>query len=255
MADYLRLRQICLAAPRLAPLVADLEEIFGIRVCYRDGNVAKYGLENALFMVGTNFLEIVAPTQPNTAGGRFIEKTKGHGGYMAIFQANDVRRREKHAASMGVRAAHVIDRDTYQNVQLHPRDCRAAFIEFGHSVGGDDRMGTWSPAGAKWQDFVKTDVTKRMLGIEVESPKPDDIAAHWSKIIEAPLRSDKGDPLLTFEDGTIRFVEGETECLGAIHVEVADVAKTLGRAVNCGYRVEGDSFHLGGVYFRVKGAA
>ena len=63
MADYLRLRQICLAAPRLAPVVADLEEIFGIRVCYRDGNVAKYGLENALFMVGTNFLEIVAPTQ------------------------------------------------------------------------------------------------------------------------------------------------------------------------------------------------
>ena len=105
MADYLRLRQICLAAPRLAPLVADLEEIFGIRVCYRDGNVAKYGLENALFMVGTNFLEIVAPTQPNTAGGRFIEKTRGHGGYMAIFQANDVRRREKHAAGMGVRAA------------------------------------------------------------------------------------------------------------------------------------------------------
>jgi hypothetical protein len=156
---------------------------------------------------------------------------------------------------MGVRAAHVIDRDTYQNVQLHPRDCRAAFIEFGHSVGGDDRMGTWSPGGANWKDFVKTDMTKRMLGIEVESPKPDDIAAHWSKIIEAPLTRDHGDPLLTFEDGSIRFIEGETECLGAIHVEVADVAKTLGRAVNCGYRVEGDSFHLGGVYFRVKGAA
>ena len=54
MADYLRLRQICLAAPRLAPVVADLEEIFGIRVCYRDINVAKYGLENALFMIGTD---------------------------------------------------------------------------------------------------------------------------------------------------------------------------------------------------------
>ena len=240
MADYLRLRQICLAAPRLAPVAADLEEIFGIRVCYRDGNVAKYGLENALLMVGTNFLEVVAPTQDNTAGGRFIERTKGHGGYMAIFQASDVRRRQTHAEGMGVRAAHVIDRDTYKNVQLHPRDCRAAFIEFGHSVGGDDRMGTWSPAGYKWKDFVKTDTTKRMLGIEVESPQPDDLAAHWSKIIEAPLSRDRGDPLLTFEDGTIRFVKGESECLGAILVEVADVAKTLSRAVNCGYRVEGD---------------
>jgi hypothetical protein len=33
------------------------------------------------------------------------------------------------------------------------------------------------------------------------------------------------------------------------------VAKTLTRAVNCGYRVEGDSFHLGGVNFRVRAAA
>ena len=38
-------------------------------------------------------------------------------------------------------------------------------------------MGTWSPGGANWKDFVKTDMTKRMLGIEVESPKPEDIAA------------------------------------------------------------------------------
>jgi len=149
----------------------------------------------------------------------------------------------------------VIDRDTYQNAQLHPRDCRAAFIEFGRSTGGDDRMGTWWPAGQKWADFVRTGDTKRMLGIELESPNPKDLAAHWSKIIEAPHGTDKGDPILTFEDGTIRFVNGETECLGAVVVEVADVAKTLGRAVACGHWVDGDSFHLGGVYFRVRPAA
>lgn len=252
MADHLRLRQICLAAPKLERLVEDLQEILGIKVCYRDPNVAKYGLQNALFMVGTNFLEIVSPTQPDTAGGRFIERTKGHGGYMAIFQASDVRRRQKHAEGIGVRVAHVIDRDSYQNVQLHPRDCRAAFIEFGHSVGGDDRMGTWAPAGGKWKDFVATDKTKRMLGIDIESPKPDDIAAHWSTIIETPLTKDKdGNPQLTFEDGTIRFVHGETECLGALAVEVSNVAATLTRAVNCGYRVDGNSFHLGGVNIRV----
>lgn len=255
MADYLRLRQICLAAPKLAPVVADIEHIFGVRTCYRDPRVGAYGLENALMLFGDNFLEVVAPTQDNTAGGRFIDRTRGHGGYMAIFQANDPRRRQKHAETIGVRTAHVIDRDTYQNVQLHPRDCRASFIEFGHSTGGDDRMGTWSPAGDDWQKFVKTDQTRRMLGIEVESPNPEDIAAHWSKIIEAPLKSDKGVPTLTFEDGTIRFVKGETECLGTLSVEVTDVAKTLSRAVACGHRVEGDRFHMAGVYFEVKGAA
>src|SRR5689334_15448222 len=70
MADYLRLRQICLAAPKLEPVVNDIHDIFGVEVCYRDPNVGVYGLQNALFVIGTNFLEIVSPTQPNTAGGR-----------------------------------------------------------------------------------------------------------------------------------------------------------------------------------------
>lgn len=250
MADYLRLRQICLAAPSLAPVIADIEAIFGVAVCYRDGNVAKYGLENALIPIGTGFLEVVAPTQDNTAAGRFIERTRGHGGYMAIFQASDVRRRQAHAEAIGVRIAHVIDRDTYQNAQLHPRDCRAAFIEFGHSVGGDERMGTWWPAGPDWQKFVHTERTKRLVGIEIESPDPRNLAAHWSDIIETPLTDDGGDPVLTFEDGTIRFVKGDTECLGTLVVQVGDVADVLAAAQARGHAAKDGAFHLGGVFFR-----
>jgi hypothetical protein len=36
MADYLRLRQICLVAPRLEPLIDDMRAIFELEVCYRD---------------------------------------------------------------------------------------------------------------------------------------------------------------------------------------------------------------------------
>ena len=73
MAEYLRLRQICLVAPHLAPVISDISEIMGLNVCYRDGNVAKYGLENALLPVDTILLEVVAPTQSGTAAGRFLE--------------------------------------------------------------------------------------------------------------------------------------------------------------------------------------
>ena len=251
MSDYLRLRQICLAAPRLAPVIDDLQAIFKVAVCFRDPNVAPYGLENALIPIGTGFLEVVAPFRDDTAAGRFIARTRGHGGYMAIFQANDPRRRQAVAEAMGVRTAHVIERDTYQNAQLHPRDCRAAFIEFGHSAGGDDRMGNWWPAGPHWQPFIRSEDTRRMLGIEMQSPDREGLAAHWSRILETPLTRVGANPALVFEDGTICFVEGKTECLGAIRVEVSDKAATLDRAVACGYRVEDDSFHLGGVYFRV----
>src|SRR3954465_4305793 len=85
MAPYIRLRQICLVAPQLEPVISDISAIMGLDVCYRDGNVAKYGLENALLPVDTILLEVVAPFQPGTAAGRFIEKTGGRGGYMALF--------------------------------------------------------------------------------------------------------------------------------------------------------------------------
>ena len=101
MAAYLRLRQICLVAPHLEPVVGDIAAIMGLEVCYRDGNVAKYGLENALLPVDTILLEVVAPFQPGTAAGRFLDKTGGRGGYMAIFCCDDPDRRGR--ASQGDR--------------------------------------------------------------------------------------------------------------------------------------------------------
>jgi hypothetical protein len=240
VSNYLRLRQICLAAPMIEALTADICDIFKVAICYRDPGVAKYGLVNALIPIGTDLLEVVCPTEANTAAGRFISKTRGHGGYMAIFQTNNPRERQAHAATLGVRTAHTIERPDYQNAQLHPRDCRATFIEVGHSVGGDDRMGTWWPAGDHWKDFIRTNDTRRVLGIELESLAPDDLATHWSKILQTPLGAEGGAPSLRFEGSTIWFVQ------------VADVAATLERALERGYRVEGDAFHMGGVYFRVR---
>ena len=98
---YLRLRQICLVAPHLEPVISDISAIMGLNVCYRDGNVAKYGLENALLPVDTILLEVVAPFQPGTAAGRFLDKTGGRGGYMAIFCCDDPDARGKHANGDG----------------------------------------------------------------------------------------------------------------------------------------------------------
>src|SRR5260370_10643737 len=112
-ACYMRLRQICLVAPQLEPVISDIAGIMGLNVCYRDGNVAKYGLRNAMLPVDTILLEVVAPFQPGTAAGRFIEKTAGRGGYMAIFCCDDSRAREKHANAIGVRTAPLIEHAPY----------------------------------------------------------------------------------------------------------------------------------------------
>src|ERR1700716_696054 len=226
MASYMRLRQICLVAPKLEPVISDIAAIMGLRECYRDGNVAKYGLENALLPVDTILLEVVAPFQPGTAAGRFIDKNSGRGGYMAIFCCNDPDERGKHANAMGVRTANVITHAPYHGVQLHPRDCRAAFIEFNHTAGSDDMLGTYPPAGPDWHKSIRKDVTQALIGVEMESPEPEELARHWGQIIGIPVsKSDNGDAQIVLPNASFRFVKGAADIMSGLTFRVSDIAK------------------------------
>ena len=252
MAGFMRLRQICLVAPAIEPVVGDIAAIMGLEVCYRDGNVAKYGLENALLPVDTILLEVVAPFQPGTAAGRFIEKTGGRGGYMAIFCCDEPDARGAQAGRLGVRTANVIDHAPYHGVQLHPRDCRAAFIEFNHTAGSDNVLGPYPPAGPEWTKSIRKDVTQALTGVEMESPEPEVLAAHWGKIIGLPVSTgNSGEPELKLPNASFRFVDGASDIMSGLTFQVADVAKVRDAAKARGCAVSGDSFELGGVTFRL----
>jgi hypothetical protein len=254
MARYMRLRQICLVAPHLEPVVSDIAEIMGLKICYRDGNVAKYGLENALLPVDTILLEVVAPFQPGTAAGRFIDKTGGRGGYMAIFCCDDPDERARHAATLGVRTANTIDHAPYHGVQLHPRDCRAAFIEFNHTEGSDDILGPYPPAGPDWQKSIARDVTQALTGVEMESPEPQALAEHWGNIIGiAVSKGAEGDPELVLPNCSFRFFKGASDIMSGLTLRVRDIDAVRHAARAKGLPMSGDSFLLGGVTFHLVG--
>lgn len=246
-SSYLRLRQICLVSNDLARVVADIESIFGVSLCYRDPAVGKYGLENALFPFGHAFLEVVAPTRDGTAAGRFLDRSGGIGGYMAIFNCDDPERRKAHAQSLGIAIAHEMNYETFSGVQLHPRDCRAAMIEFDRTDGGEALDGPYHPAGHHWQQHIKTDVTRAIRSIDIESPDPQDIAAHWSRITELPL-SDK--MTLTTPLIDIAFVKGgPRETLRTIHLDVVDPDAVTRNAQARGFDMKDRSIELAGVRF------
>jgi len=252
MTDALRLRQICLVAPNLEPVASDIAAIMGLQICYRDAHVAKYGLENALLPVDTIMLEVVAPTQPGTAAGRFIDKSGGRGGYMAIFSCPDPDARGRAAEAIGVRIANVIDHAPYHGVQLHPRDCRAAFIEFNHTAGSDDIRGPYPPAGPDWQRAIRDDVTKALTAVEMQSPDPLDLARHWGRILGVPATEvGGGEAEIALVNATFRFVTGGGEALTALTFRVGDVARVRDAAKAKGLAVSGDSFTLAGVDFRL----
>lgn len=257
MPDFLRLKQICLVASDINAQPLDIGVIMGLDICYRDPHVGAYGLENVLYPVDDVLLEVVVPTREDTAVGRYMQKLARpdlkegfHGGYMTIFTASDTERRRDHAKAMGVRVAHEITRPEVHIVQLHPADCRASFVDFNRTRDSDGIYGPYAVAGPDWTKFIRKDTTQKMVGIEVEGPDPEDLAAHWAKLIEVPVgRNAAGQPELTFVNSTFRFVKGPREVLGGLIFKVSDVAKVKAAAAAKGYVVSGDSFHMCGVNF------
>jgi hypothetical protein len=252
MSGYIRLRQICLVARELEPLIADIAAIMGLAVCYRDSNVEKYGLVNALLPIDTILLEVVSPFREGTAAGRFLDKTSGRGGYMAIFCCDDPDGRAKAANALGVRTANVITHAPYHGVQLHPRDCRAAFIEFNHTDGSDDVLGAYPPAGPDWQTFIRKDITQALTGVEMQSSDPAGLAAHWSGIIGVPVSQGQGGmPELRLPNASFRFVIGESEIMSGLVFQATNAAAVCEAARTRGYAVSGNEFLIGGVMFRL----
>ncbi len=122
----LRLRQIAVVAPDLPPVEAEFCETLGTGVCYRDPGVGKYGLHNALWALGGTFLEALAPLQPGTTAGRYIERRGGPTGYMVILDSDDLAPVRARLAAHKVRIVEDLTVD-YHGSQatarhLHPRD-------------------------------------------------------------------------------------------------------------------------------------
>jgi len=255
LSGFLRLRQVCLVAADLARETARIESLLGLEVCHRDPGVAKYGLANVLFPVGTSFLEIVSPTRAGTTAGRFLERHGGNYGYMVILDCDDPERYRRRAESLGVRVANLIRHDAYFGVQLHPKDTGAAMLEFNSTAGGEDLKGPYWPAGPDWQRFIRTERTRSLLGVDIESPQPEQLAERWASIFERPVQKlGNGRCRITLDTGTIEIVPstaGEAVFAG-VNLEVADQAAIFAAAKAQGCAVGDRTVSACGMRFRIS---
>lgn len=232
----IHLRQICLVAGELSPAIDDLVAVLGAPRCYVDDAVAKYGLENTLLTVGTQFLEVVAPTRDGTAAGRYLDRRGGDGGYMVICQVPRKAEQDEvraNAAGAGVRVAHETDRGTWTLMQLHPRDMGAAFFEVDWDEQ-EDVTGNWEPAGGLgWQDTAADGPATAIVAAELQSDDPAALAAQWARVAGLPVVEVEGHPVIALANAQLRFVtaaDGRGDGLGAIDVKVTDRGEILDRA-------------------------
>ena len=246
---WLRLRQIALVARELAPVEKQLTEVLGIAVCYRDPGVAHFGLENALMPIGNQLLEVVAPIQENTAGGRYLDRRGGDGGYMVITQCDDHMPRRKRVEELGVRLAHKFETDEFRNMQLHPKDTGATFFEIDEQRGPNahDPDGPWEPAGPDWKKGRKLDRVTGIVAAELQCDDPRRVAEKWAEIAELPV---SGTNTIELENATLRFVpctDERPEGLGGIDVVAANKDAILQDAQSVGAKTGDNQIYLCGM--------
>ncbi len=215
---WIRLRQIALVAHDLEAVVGQLHDAFGLEVAFRDPGVATFGLQNAVLPVGNQFIEVVSPTRPGTAGGRQLERLGGDGGYMVICHTDDQPAVRTRAAERGVRTVIDVEDHGYRIMQLHPGDTGGSFLEIDHQPGGEDLEGPWMPAGPDWQRARRTDVVHGISAVEVQSRDPDTTATRWGQIMGVTPAG----RVLTVENATIGFIPGEIDSLVAVALDGAD---------------------------------
>ena len=238
-----RLRQLVLAAPEREDINA-MARVFGLSNFYRDEGLIEFGLVNGVFPIGDQFLEVVVPTREDAAGQRFLDKTGGDGGYMVLFQTDDLAAVRHRASVMEIRRVWDSTQDDIDASHFHPTDMGAAIV----SIDQPTPPESWRWGGPDWQTNA---VAGKFVGMTVSSPNPDIIARRWADVLDAPLEQDDRDFLLATDDGPVRFKDGRREKLAEYTVQTPDADAIAKRADVEGYALTQTGFHAHGVDFKI----
>lgn len=175
-----RLRQVALVASRLQPVVDAIVVELGVDVePFRDSGVGVFGLENAVLTLGDTFLEVVSPVRPDTTAGRYLERRGGDGGYMAIFQVDDLEAARARVEHLGIRVVWHSDYEDIAGTHLHPKDVPGALV----SIDWADPPGSWRWAGPAWTKTVPEHSAGGIVGIAIQTAHPHALAARWAEVL------------------------------------------------------------------------
>ena len=199
------MRQAVLVARELEPVAEALRTTLGLDEPFRDPGVGEFGLANVVFALGDCFLEVVSPTRAGTAAGRYLER-HGDGGYMVIFDLEDLEGARSRAQAAGVRVVWQIDLPDISGTHLHPADMRGAIV----SLDRSNPYGSWRWGGPQWTGRTGEGAPGRLVGIGVAVADPAATAARWAEVLGVAVAGEDG-PALRLDGGEVRFRQAADE--------------------------------------------
>ena len=249
----MRLRQIALVARDLAAARAEITGVLGVDYAYDDPGVGKYGLCNAVFPVGTTFLEVVSPKAPGTTAERLLAKRGGDGGYMVILQVDDLAAARARVQNAGARVVDQIDRDGAAFTHIHPKDIGGAILSIDRMIPKE----RWEWGGPHWNEHVRTDVSVAIVAAELQAEDPGRMAARWAAVLGRAAGKTDGGWKIVLDHGEIRFVaalDGRGEGLGGFDVAVRNPGEVRRRAAALRLTDPNGEIILSGARLRLVGA-
>jgi methylmalonyl-CoA/ethylmalonyl-CoA epimerase len=93
--------------------------------------IEKDGVEEALFRIGSSYVQLLAPTGPDTPVGKFLEK-KGEGVHHVGYRVDDVAAMVKHLKAEGVPMVDEIPRPGSRGTTVafaHPKGFGGVLVE------------------------------------------------------------------------------------------------------------------------------
>jgi catechol 2,3-dioxygenase-like lactoylglutathione lyase family enzyme len=247
----MRLRQIALVANDLSAARAEITAVLGVAYAYDDPGVGKYGLKNAVFPVGTTFLEVVSPNTPGTTAARLLEKRGGAGGYMVILQVDNLVEARARVRDVGARVVDQTDKDGAAFTHIHPKDIGGAILSLDH-MNPKER---WEWGGPHWIDHVRTDVSVAIVGAELQGEDPRGMATRWAAVLGRPAERLGDEWRINLDEGEIRFIsarDGRGEGLGGFDVAVRDPDDVQRRAERIGLVDSNGIINLSGTRVRLR---
>lgn len=173
-------------------VASELRSAFGWPPPFHDPGVGQFGLTNAVFAAGDTFVEVVAPAEPATAAGRYLERRGDDGGYMAIFQVPDIAAARRRIAALGVRVVWTADLPDIAATHLHPRDVPGAIV----SVDWATPAQSWRWAGPAWTGRAPAHAPGGVTGLTIEVTDPAATARRWGAVLGIPAGSGRRGALI-----------------------------------------------------------
>lgn len=196
-----RLRQAVLVAADLEATAALLRGGLGLGEPFRDPGVGQFGLANVVFAIGDCFIEVVSPVTEGTAAGRQLERGGGDGGYMVLFDIEDLDGARARAEQLGVRTVWSIDLPDISGTHMHPADLRGAIV----SLDSSRPYGSWRWGGPDWTGRIGSGAQGRLTGVAVAVAEPGAVAERWGEVLGVQPQGAE-QPRLALDGAEVRFV-------------------------------------------------